>query len=174
MTAVSVIFHVRYYGSVDSGEKLPGYEDPLLNSPQGNGQCAPYCCCWSHLTRLADPLRERRSSGCCSPAAHAGLDREAARLGSGAGETAGVTRVMGADWLISRPHPLGGKGSAGMRWVQKRAFDGRSGWPSQGERWEIIKKTTEFGRRDLMPTPISCLDCLSMSSSAAVSPRVGE
>lgn len=55
----------------------------------------------SHLTRLADPQREHRSSGCRSPVALAGSAREAAKLGGGTGETAGVTAVMGTDWLIS-------------------------------------------------------------------------
>lgn len=101
------------------------------------------------------------------------------RLGGGAGETARVTGVMGTDWLISQPHPLGGKGSAGTPWVQTCVFDGRSSWVKQGW-WEIIKKKqtkkppTEFGRRDIMLTPISCLDCLSLSASAVVSPRVDE
>lgn len=64
------------------------------------------------LNRLANLLRESRAAGCCSPVANAGSGREASRLGGGAAESAGVTRVMGTDWLVSRPHPLGGGGAA--------------------------------------------------------------
>lgn len=43
----------------------------------------------THLTRLSDPLRKRRSGGCRSPVVHAGLERGVAQLGGSAGETAG-------------------------------------------------------------------------------------
>ncbi len=63
--------------------------------------------------------------------------------------------------------PPGDKGPGGVVGLDVCAFvcvcDSRSGWVSKGL-WEIQNpQIAEFGRHDPTPTPISCLNCLSMS-----------
>lgn len=136
----------------------------------------------AHLTLLSDLLYECWSSSCSlqrvfglavAPLWHA-LWYEwegAARTRGGAAATVGVMGLVGTDWLISHTHSPGNKSPEGAAVLEGCAFlcvrvceCETTRWWVGKELWEIQNpQIAEFGCHDPTPTPISCLNCLSMS-----------